>query len=458
MPKDPNDPATLQPGGPDVTARQRCRRGSPGGGAGCLYRPVREEDVNVDLGNQFAPAIPPPPCVGDEHVIDQSTSSCHAEAPSTAAGAHAPLCDKRLVVLQNSQNVNADFFLMTNFRPTRTARTSADGDPGRIVGLVSTTSTSRATSSRSGTASRARSRHPGRDLPARRHGAERQPAVRRDNWRLFTTVDTSPEGTYEALLPSTETFNCPIPQGPCPGMYRGQGQRPGRPRLIRTRTTTRTYLTATSAWDVWPGTTDQLDTPLDPISGTGCETRPSGTPELLQVDSRPRARRARAVRARKRHHRGQPADHDPGRLRRDRHRGQRRPITLTDPRGALQSRTFTGLATPTQLANLDQRRDRQLDPDTTIVHAGAGRAGAHVPARPEAAADPQRSRRHRRSRRPTASRCTCSGSRHQPYNPPVVNVGRRRRPNAHAIQNAIDAAPPAACLCSSPGHLQRERR
>ena len=32
-----------------------------------------------------------------------------------------------------------------------------------------------------------------------------------NNWRLFTTVYTSPEGTYEALLPSTETFNCPIP-------------------------------------------------------------------------------------------------------------------------------------------------------------------------------------------------------------------------------------------------------
>ncbi len=33
----------------------------PGGGTGCLYHIVREEDVNVDLGNQFTPAIPPPP-------------------------------------------------------------------------------------------------------------------------------------------------------------------------------------------------------------------------------------------------------------------------------------------------------------------------------------------------------------------------------------------------------------
>ena len=42
-------------------------------GAGCLYHIVREEDVNVDLGNQFAPAIPPPPCTGDNHLIDQAT-------------------------------------------------------------------------------------------------------------------------------------------------------------------------------------------------------------------------------------------------------------------------------------------------------------------------------------------------------------------------------------------------
>src|SRR5262249_57835397 len=45
----------------------------PGGGQGCLFRPVAEHDVNVDLGNQIAPQIPPPPCTGDIHVIDQAT-------------------------------------------------------------------------------------------------------------------------------------------------------------------------------------------------------------------------------------------------------------------------------------------------------------------------------------------------------------------------------------------------
>ncbi|HKD98895.1 MAG TPA: hypothetical protein VKB69_15065, partial [Micromonosporaceae bacterium] len=105
--------------------------------------------------------------------------------------------------------------------------------------------------------------------------------IRDYNWRLLTTVTTSQYGAYEALLPSTETFNCPIPQGPCPGMYIVVVNDPGD-KAHPNANYNPNYLTASSAWDVWPGLTDQLDTPLDPISGTGCEL-PVATPELLQV-------------------------------------------------------------------------------------------------------------------------------------------------------------------------------
>ena len=69
-----------------------------------------------------------------------------------------------------------------------------------------------ATRSRSGSASRGRSgtSPSGSGLQGR---LQLEPA-----W-LMTTVTTDENGSYEALLPSTETFNCPIPQGPCPGMY-----------------------------------------------------------------------------------------------------------------------------------------------------------------------------------------------------------------------------------------------
>ena len=108
---------------------------------------------------------------------------------------------------------------------------------------------------------------------------------------------TSPEGTYEALLPSTETLNCPIPQGPCPGMYLVKVDDPGT-KASPNPGFNPNLLTATAPWDVWPGLTDQLDMPLDPISGTGCEDPAvPARPELLQV--------SRPVRARKR----RPPDH-----------------------------------------------------------------------------------------------------------------------------------------------------
>src|SRR5262249_22171296 len=62
----PQDPTDSRPCNSDVYQRVTEAHGSvPGGGDGCLYHIVREEDVNVDLGNNFAPQIPPPPCNGD---------------------------------------------------------------------------------------------------------------------------------------------------------------------------------------------------------------------------------------------------------------------------------------------------------------------------------------------------------------------------------------------------------
>ena len=91
-----------------------------------------------------------------------------------------------------------------------------------------------------------------------------------NNWRLFTTVTTSPDGSFEALLPSTETLNCPIPQGPCPGMYLVMVDDPGYEGAPE-RQLQPEPAHATTPAEVWPGLTDQLDLPLDPISGTGCE-------------------------------------------------------------------------------------------------------------------------------------------------------------------------------------------
>ena len=115
------------------------------------------------------------------------------------------------------------------------------------------------------------------------------------------------------------------------------------------------YLTASIAWDVWPGQTDQLDTPLDPISGTGCErpTRRRNTPELLQVDT--------AVRAR---HRPSDTTAAPGGSRsRATIFGTRLPgtVTLTDPRAFCSRARSPGPRRSASSRTLNHRRHRQLD-------------------------------------------------------------------------------------------------
>jgi hypothetical protein len=310
MPTDGKDTRDCNAGLPAGNLNVTVPHGSvPGGGQGCLYRPVREEDVNVDLGNTFTPAIPPPPCTGDDHVIDQSslvTRSNHFGV----AGAHAPLCDKRLVVLTNGQNANADFNLMTNFRTDPNGETATDtrtGDvavPGRLIGQVfndiyfernqaspwygeprpitkipvgiyARVDVKQANGSFSMTG-----KEIGRDGPS-------APTVTYDanQWRLIKTVTTSSDGAYEALLPSTETFNCPIPQGPCPGMYIAIVDDPGT-KAHPNAGYNPNLLTANTPFEVWPGLTTQLDTPVDPISGTACEDPAvPARPEVLQVST-----------------------------------------------------------------------------------------------------------------------------------------------------------------------------
>ncbi len=149
-----------------------------------------------------------------------------------------PLCDKRLVVLAGKPERQRR--LLPDDEPDRTASTSRC--PAGSSGSSPTTSTSTATRSRSGTASRGRSAN----IPV---------GIRDYTCRLITTVKTDENGAYEALLPSTETFNCPIPQGPCPGMYIVVVNDPGDKDHPNANYNPN-YLTASLAWDVWPGHDD----------------------------------------------------------------------------------------------------------------------------------------------------------------------------------------------------------
>lgn len=461
MPKDQtdarlcNDP-TLPAGFKSVTDPKGT---IPGGGAGCLYRPVREEDVNVDLGNHFIPAIPPPPCVGDDHVLDQSTLVTRSPYYGNPT-AHAPLCDKRLVVLQNGQNANADFNMMTNFRtdPNGSAPDTRTGDvpePGRIVGLVSNDI------------------YFERDPQSIWYGEPRPiggipvgiyarvdtvPNVNQpydaDNWRLFTTVTTSPEGTYEALLPSTETFNCPIPQGPCPGMYLVKVDDPGT-KANPNPNYDPNLLTATTAWDVWPGLTDQLDTPLDPISGTGCEDPAvEPRPEVLQV-SRPYVLASNTGAARRITITG---DFIGTTGTQTNTTGVR--ATLTDVRnGQVQTLTRANLGIVSWVPGAGST------PDTIVIQVPALASTAAANASPSTTFRPGPKQLTITTANINGGVSSVngitihvlgfngSGANGVGYTPPIVNVPPPAftGPNAHAIQNAIDAAAAGSLLVLSPG-------
>jgi len=309
MPKDATDTRACNPA--DGTQRITSPHGDvPGGGDGCLYHIVREEDVNVDLGNRFAPQIPPPPCTGDMHVIDQATLTPRSTfyTGDQATSPSQPLCDKRLVELQNGQNANADFHMMTNFRTDPNGEDASDtrtgdvAEPGRLVGQVfNDIYFERNPESPWYGEPRPIGNIPvgiyarvdtvcsggGTNCPTPNVNAPFDP----NRWRLLKTVKTSADGSFEAIVPSTETWNCPIPQGPCPGMYLVMVDDPGT-KANPNPTFDPNLLVATTPAEAWPGLTTQLDLPLDPISGTGCDFSVAGpdtattTPELLQV-SRP---------------------------------------------------------------------------------------------------------------------------------------------------------------------------
>ena len=77
--------------------------------------------------------------------------------------------------------------------------------------------------------------------------------------RLVDTVHTDFNGFYEALEPSTGTYNCPVPAGPCPNMYRFTGNDPGAPGDPNPDYNP-AYRTISTNFQGWPGLYTVTDT------------------------------------------------------------------------------------------------------------------------------------------------------------------------------------------------------
>jgi hypothetical protein len=233
------------------------------------FQVVKEEDINVFSGDTFVPQVPPPPCVGPLHTVDvvdnpadadfdpadpshtqgvynpdflATTGPQSPDGGSPFEGERMPLCNERLIMLQNGFNANSDFFMFSDVP-----------QPGRIVGVLLDDLVLEL--------------DPASPMYAEKRGIPNAPVGIRDyNGELITTVYSDENGYWEVELPSTDTYNCALPAGPCPGVYQVIGNDPGSPQHPSAGWNPN-YGSLKLSFAVWPGLTTYADVAILPITG-----------------------------------------------------------------------------------------------------------------------------------------------------------------------------------------------
>ena len=76
------------------------------------------------------------------------------------------------------------------------------------------------------------------------------------NWKMTAHSDVN--GFYEALLPSIDTYNCPLPAGPCANMYRLVGNDPGT-LAHKNLDYNPQFRTIATEFQAWPGVVHPVD-------------------------------------------------------------------------------------------------------------------------------------------------------------------------------------------------------
>ena len=244
------------------------------------YEIVKEEDKNVDFGEDYVPSplLLPPVCVGEPHELPQYLTLFEdAEIPNPAnypyvEGKTAPLCDCKLVPLSNGSNAAADFFLFTK-APVA----------GHIMGFVLDDT--------------ANEFDPNAPTFGEKYAPPWLPISIRD-WtgREISRVYSDEYGVYNALVPSTYTTNQPNPSGMSPNMITVCLNSPMKPdpanpgQYIPDEFFNRQYSQFCYTFQYMPGTTTYLDTPVIPVAAFAgpdqypldCEF-PDGTPVIDRV-------------------------------------------------------------------------------------------------------------------------------------------------------------------------------
>jgi len=241
-----------------------------------MYQVTKEEDVNVFSGDSYLPqqnyppatpqqaadpagppnAHPLPPtqppsqqagiisaCVGPLHTVHVTNPDFNNAGGSPFEGQDRPLCTDKLVTVRTGQATAPNFNLFTDV-PI----------PTHFWGL---------TLNDLGLTLDKRSVNYGeaQGLPFVPMGLY--------DWsgRLVDTVHTDFNGFYEALEPSTDTYNCPVPAGPCPNMYRFVGNDPGQPGHLNPDYNPR-FRTIATNFQGWPGLYTVTDTAPTQVATT----------------------------------------------------------------------------------------------------------------------------------------------------------------------------------------------
>lgn len=253
------------------------------------YEHVKEEDKNVDFGDEYIPETPMatgafkpetptlvPICVGDDHLVPDELS-LFPGVPCRFAGELRPLPDRKQVVLSTGLNAPCNFFMFTEVPIA-----------GQMVGVIVDDLANEF------------------DPNAPTFGEKYSPPwlpISICDWtgREISRTYSDEWGAYNALVPATYTVNVPSPSGVSPNMVTVILNHPGPILDQRTDSPTygqyitdpffnRQYSQFAYTFQYMPGTTTYLDTPVVPIAafaGPGqfpldCEF-PDGTPVIWSV-------------------------------------------------------------------------------------------------------------------------------------------------------------------------------
>ena len=188
-----------------------------------------------DFGNVNNPG-PVPLCAGPLHTVDDSVNPAFVDSigGSLYNGQDRPECNVKLVRVVNGSSVAPTFSVYTDvpiparFHGIIINDLQLSADPRSIV---------------FGEAA------PAPFLPVNLYD---------ELGKRKLTVTSDYNGFYEMLVPSTDTYNCPLPAGPCPNVYRLVANDPGQPTAPNADYNP-AFRTIATNFQAWPGTIHPVD-------------------------------------------------------------------------------------------------------------------------------------------------------------------------------------------------------